>query len=40
MFTVTDDIEEAVAVMASARDRRRSTAPGAGETPTEPDQPD
>ena len=40
MFAVTDDIDEAVAVMTSARDRRRSSAPGAGETPIEPEQPD
>src|SRR3954465_14509689 len=33
MFRVTDSVEEAVAVMVSAQQRRASSAPGAGESP-------
>jgi uncharacterized protein (TIGR00730 family) len=40
MFRVTDDVEEAVAVMVEARHRRRSEAPGGGETPGGPRRPD
>ena len=40
MFRVTDDVEEAVSVMVEARHRRRSEAPGGGESPGAPRQPD
>jgi hypothetical protein len=40
MFCVTDEVEEAVEVMAEAAHRRRSPAPGAGEKPDEPRRPD
>jgi uncharacterized protein (TIGR00730 family) len=40
MFCVTDEVEEAVEVMAEAQRRRRSPAPGAGEKPEEPRRPD
>ena len=40
MFRVTDDVDEAVAVMVAARQHRRSLAPGGGESPVEWEQPD
>jgi uncharacterized protein (TIGR00730 family) len=40
MFVVTDDVEEAVAVMVRAQRDRASSAPGAGETPVDAEQPD
>jgi uncharacterized protein (TIGR00730 family) len=40
MFQVTDDVEEAVQVMVDAQQRRPSPAPGGGESPIEPEQPD
>jgi hypothetical protein len=40
MFWVTDDVDEAVDVMATAQDRRQSPAPGAGEKFDEPHRPD
>jgi uncharacterized protein (TIGR00730 family) len=40
MFQVTDDVEEAVAVMVNAQKRRRSAAPGAGESPGDHGSPD
>ena len=40
MFRVTDDVDEAIAVMVGARQRRDSPAPGGGESPTGPEQPD
>jgi len=40
MFTVTDDVDEAVAVMVAAREHRRSPRPGGGETPGDPHRPE
>jgi uncharacterized protein (TIGR00730 family) len=40
MFLVTDDVDEAVAVMVRAQQARASNAPGAGETLTDAEQPD
>ncbi len=40
MFQVTDDVDEAVAVMVAAQQHRRSLAPGGGESPVEWEQPD
>jgi uncharacterized protein (TIGR00730 family) len=40
MFQVTDDVEEAVAVMVDAQRRRGSAAPGAGESPGDSGRPD
>jgi uncharacterized protein (TIGR00730 family) len=40
MFQVTDDVEEAVAVMVEAQRRRGSAAPGAGESPGDSGRPD
>ena len=40
MFRVTDDVDEAVAVMVSAQEHRRSPAPGAGESPGDTRRPD
>jgi uncharacterized protein (TIGR00730 family) len=40
MLDVTDDVEEAVAILARAGERRPSDAPGGGETPATGTQPD
>ena len=40
MFRLTDDVEEAVAVMVEAQQHRRSAAPGAGESPGDTRRPD
>ena len=40
MLTVTDDLDEAVALMVAAQVRRRSAAPGGGESPDTPHRPD
>jgi hypothetical protein len=40
MLDVTDDVEEAVAILARAGERRPSEAPGGGETPATGAQPD
>ena len=40
MFRVTDDVDEAVAVMVRAQQARASSAPGGGETLTDAEQPD
>jgi uncharacterized protein (TIGR00730 family) len=40
MFHVTDDADEAVGIMAQARAHRSSPAPGGGESPPQPHQPE
>jgi uncharacterized protein (TIGR00730 family) len=40
MFSVTDDVDEAVAVMVEAWEHRRSAAPGGGDRPGEARQPE
>ena len=40
MFRVTDDVDEAIAVMVGARNHRHSAAPGGGESPGAPGRPD
>jgi uncharacterized protein (TIGR00730 family) len=40
MFTVTDDLDEAVGILVDARRRRDSPAPGAGEKPGDTQRPD
>jgi uncharacterized protein (TIGR00730 family) len=40
MFRVTDDVDEAIAVMVGSQHRRHSAAPGGGETPGGPQRPD
>jgi hypothetical protein len=40
MIDVTDDVDAAVAIIAAAGERRRSPAPGGGETPGTDGQPD
>ena len=40
MFPVTDDVDEAVAVMVGAQSRRDSPAPGGGESPGDAQRPD
>jgi uncharacterized protein (TIGR00730 family) len=40
MFRVTDDVDEAVAVMTAAQSDRPSPAPGGGETPGDAERPD
>ena len=40
MFELTDDIDEAIEVMVSARDRRVSDRPGGGTTPGDTDHPE
>jgi uncharacterized protein (TIGR00730 family) len=40
MFSLTDDVDEAVAVMLEAREQRESSAPGGGEKPGEARQPE
>jgi uncharacterized protein (TIGR00730 family) len=40
MFQVTDDVDQAVDVMVTAQQRRRSAAPGAGESPGDTGSPD
>jgi uncharacterized protein (TIGR00730 family) len=40
MFQVTDDVDEAIAVMVAARMRRDSPAPGGGESPARAKRPD
>jgi uncharacterized protein (TIGR00730 family) len=40
MFRLTDDADEAIAVMVGAQTRRHSAAPGGGESPTGAKQPD
>jgi uncharacterized protein (TIGR00730 family) len=40
MFRVTDDVDEAIAVMVEAQRRRRDTSPGGGESPGEAKRPD
>ncbi|NUR08746.1 MAG: TIGR00730 family Rossman fold protein [Nocardioidaceae bacterium] len=40
MFRVTDDVDEAVAVMVEAREHRASSAPGGGESPGDTRRPD
>jgi hypothetical protein len=40
MLDVTDDVEEAVAILTRAGERRPSDAPGGGESPATGTQPD
>ena len=40
MIRLTDDVDEAVKLMIDAQDRRRSAAPGGGESPDTPHRPD
>jgi uncharacterized protein (TIGR00730 family) len=40
IFRVTDDVDEAVGIMAEAREQRQSPAPGGGQHPPDPHTPD
>jgi hypothetical protein len=40
MIRLTDDVDEAIKLMIDAQQRRRSAAPGGGESPDAPHRPD